>query len=197
MAEARGCGSGTLEAEGGAGTGRAGEEWPLRRYGRFRPDTAEPGGAGEGNAAMWRVFESNEESGNLTLNIMSTGHFFICQGHTLLQESRMFRVQFSGEPKEKALEICESCVQKLQYYVPVQTGSLGESSQSVPEERISITQLAQSVLNPQSGESATAHQHTAMSTAELGPFLKLCLLDQHFPAFVEAVEKELRKVTEG
>lgn len=35
------------------------------------------------------------------------------------------------------------------------------------------------------------HQHTSLPTEHIGTFLKLCLSDVNFPAFVEAVDKEL------
>ncbi|KAM8972209.1 meiotic recombination protein REC114 [Pelodytes ibericus] len=171
------------------------------------------------------VYESNEESGSLTLSILSTGHFFISQRQTLLEGfsllsahtwlkvgnksdcllfgsqnkleyHRMFRVQFSGSSTDNALENCSSCIQKLKSYVPVQNGSIEKSSQSVPEERIPLTHLVQSVLNPQTTEMDKAYPPPVLSPEELSAFLKICLLDQHFPAFVEAVEKELHKLTE-
>ncbi|NWX45344.1 RE114 protein, partial [Steatornis caripensis] len=64
------------------------------------------------------------------------------------------------------------------------------------EERRSVTQLAQSVLNKNS-ELPLVYQHSVWRAQELGPFIRLCLMDQHFPAFVEDVEKELKKLTEG
>ncbi|NXA33049.1 RE114 protein, partial [Eudromia elegans] len=63
-------------------------------------------------------------------------------------------------------------------------------------ERRSITQLAQSVLNSKS-ELPLVYRHSVWSAQELGPFIRLCLMDQNFPAFVEDVEKELKKLTEG
>lgn len=54
----------------------------------------------------------------------------------------------------------------------------------------------QSVLN-QKFELPLAYRHSAWSAQELGPFIRLCLMDQHFPAFVEDVEKELKKLVEG
>ncbi|MGH0121505.1 UNVERIFIED_CONTAM: hypothetical protein FKN15_002454 [Acipenser sinensis] len=39
-----------------------------------------------------------------------------------------------------------------------------------------------------------AYRHSTLPSEELGLFLRLCLLDQSFPAFVEQVEKELRKI---
>ncbi|NWY58252.1 RE114 protein, partial [Chionis minor] len=63
-------------------------------------------------------------------------------------------------------------------------------------ERRSVTQLAQSVLKKKF-ELPLVYQHSAWRAQELGPFIRLCLLDQNFPAFVEDVEKELKKLTEG
>uniref|UniRef100_H0WJK8 REC114 meiotic recombination protein n=1 Tax=Otolemur garnettii TaxID=30611 RepID=H0WJK8_OTOGA len=155
-------------------------------------------------------------------------------GTTIKNKSRMFRVQFSGESKEQALEHCCSCVQNLAQYVTVQVpdgiiqdlqpnpGLLRPSehqqkdsaksipsryksyqhleeqaglraSPGAPEGRTSVTQLAQSLLA--SEELPLVYEQSAWGAEELGPFLRLCLLDQNFPAFVEEVEKELKKLT--
>ncbi|NXC49405.1 RE114 protein, partial [Penelope pileata] len=139
-------------------------------------------------------------------------------------ECRMFRVQFGGDSKEQMLECCCSCVQKLAEYVPVhvadeQSQNLCYSLSQVEDaeqnasvlqgpdeplpdsctnfgERRSIAQLAQSVLK-QKSELPLVYRHSVWSVQELGPFIRLCLMDQHFPAFVEDVEKELKKLTEG
>ncbi|XP_038602155.1 meiotic recombination protein REC114 [Tachyglossus aculeatus] len=142
-------------------------------------------------------------------------------GSTAKNKSRMFRVQFGGDSKEQALEHCRSCVQKLAQYVTVEessgpsqeflpgfsqlTGSESQPHQSMenhqvpsqarfPEGKMSVTQLAESLLSSPL-ELPLAYQQSRWSTEELGPFLRLCLLDQSFPAFVEEVEQELRKLT--
>ncbi|XP_005560055.1 meiotic recombination protein REC114 isoform X3 [Macaca nemestrina] len=217
--------------------------------------------AGTAPCPTWKVFDSNEESGYLVLTIVISGHFFIFQGQTLLEgfslvgskdwlkivrrmdcllfgttikdKSRLFRVQFSGESKEQALEHCCSCVQKLAQYITVQvpdgniqelqlipgppraSGSQGkDSAKSVPwqagshqhseqqvrvtagtgapDGRTSLTQLAQTLLA--SEELPRVYEQSAWGAEELGPFLRLCLMDQNFPAFVEEVEKELKKL---
>ncbi|XP_057579242.1 meiotic recombination protein REC114 isoform X2 [Hippopotamus amphibius kiboko] len=214
-------------------------QWPLQRYGRFMPSgTGEPPGpgqeAGTASSPTWKVFDSSEESGHLVLTIVISGHFFISQGQTLLDKSRMFRVQFSGSSKEQALEHCCSCVQKLAQYITVQVpdgisqelrpspGPLwaGESQgkgcvQGIPPQhgshqnpeqqrwvpagtrtpggRTAVAWLAQSLLA--SEELPLVYKQSAWNAEELGPFLRLCLMDQNFPAFVEDVEKELRKLT--
>uniref|UniRef100_A0A8C5QGX8 REC114 meiotic recombination protein n=1 Tax=Leptobrachium leishanense TaxID=445787 RepID=A0A8C5QGX8_9ANUR len=192
-------------------------EWPLRRYGRLE-------GAGEGqkDQSEWKIYESDQESSSLLLCILSTGHFFISQRHTLLEGfslisartwlkvgkksdcllfgsrtkeyHRMFKIQFSGPTPDKALENCDRCLQKLKAYLSVQDESGEEQSLSGPGQRISLTKLVHSVLNPQ--ETRPTFPPPALSSEELGSFLKVCLLDQHFPAFVEAVEKELHKLAE-
>uniref|UniRef100_A0A2K5K1A4 REC114 meiotic recombination protein n=1 Tax=Colobus angolensis palliatus TaxID=336983 RepID=A0A2K5K1A4_COLAP len=219
-------------------TGGEATEWPLQRYARCIPaNTRDPPGplqeAGTAPCPTWKVFDSSEESGYLVLTIVISGHFFIFQGQTLLDKSRLFRVQFSGESKEQALEHCCSCVQKLAQYITVQvpdgniqelqlipgpprtSGSQGkDSAKSVPwqagshqhseeqvrvtagtgapDGRTSLTQLAQTLLA--SEELPRIYEQSAWGAEELGPFLRLCLMDQNFPAFVEEVEKELKKL---
>lgn len=48
-----------------------------------------------------------------------------------------------------------------------------------------------------SEELPLVYEQSAWNAEGLGPFLRLCLMDQNFPAFVEEVEKELKKLTEG
>ncbi|KAL1782630.1 meiotic recombination protein REC114 [Sigmodon hispidus] len=205
------------------------------------------------------VFESSEESGPLVLTIVVSGHFFISQGHTLLEgfsligisswmkivrcmdcflfdttiknRSRMFRVQFGGESKEEALEGCCRCVQTLAQYIIVEPPDsivqqlqhspsplgAGESQGKDPlqqepfrnlkqhvyvaadpgtlEGRTSMIHLAQTILAPE--KLPRAYKQSSQGAEELGPFLHLCLMDQNFPAFVEEVEKELKKITQN
>ncbi|XP_035299633.1 meiotic recombination protein REC114 isoform X1 [Cricetulus griseus] len=212
-----------------------------------------------GSSPTWKVFESSKETGSLVLTIVVSGHFFISQGQTLLEgfsligskswlkivrrvdcllfgttiknKSRMFRVQFSGESKEEALEHCCSCVQTLAQYITVQApdsivqqlqqspGPLqaGESQEKDPlqqgsylnleqqmcvaagtgtlEGRTSVMHLAQTILA--SEKLPLAYEQSSWGAEELGPFLRLCLMDQNFPAFVEEVEKELKKITQS
>ncbi|XP_072258231.1 meiotic recombination protein REC114 [Pyxicephalus adspersus] len=193
-----------------------GLEWVLQRYERLGIP---------GTTTQIKVFECNEDSESITLSILNTGHFLICRGHTLLEgfslslaktwlkigkkfdrllfgsktqeESRMFRVQFKGKSKEEALENCDSCFQKLQYYLGDQNEAIGESIQSFTYQSIGVAQVAQSLLKGNVTCLGGTRENLSFSTADLGQFVKLCLLDQHFPAFVENVEKELHKLTEN
>uniref|UniRef100_A0A8D0ENF7 REC114 meiotic recombination protein n=1 Tax=Strix occidentalis caurina TaxID=311401 RepID=A0A8D0ENF7_STROC len=248
---------GHSSAPGGAGdTSLLGSAttWPLKRYGRFLPPTE---GDYEGqNTSSWKVFESNEDSGHLTLTIVVSGHFFISQGRTVLEgfslidshkwlkivrradclllcaqsknECRMFRVQFGGDSKAQMLEHCCNCVQKLAEYVPVQVTEQsqklyhnlsqlpnGENQVKDTEQNASVLYvgMSQQRLGMLSGsgsgqgflslhtglksELPLVYRHAAWRAQELGPFIRLCLMDQNFPAFVEDVEKELKKLTEG
>ncbi|XP_006731333.1 meiotic recombination protein REC114 isoform X1 [Leptonychotes weddellii] len=69
----------------------------------------------------------------------------------------------------------------------------GPASASASGGRTSVSRLAQSLLV--SEERPPVREQSAWDTEELGPFLRLCLMDQNFPAFVEEVEKELKKLT--
>ncbi|NXL89011.1 RE114 protein, partial [Alectura lathami] len=158
------------------------------------------------------------------LKVARRADCLLLRAHLKQNECRMFRVQFGGDSKEQMQEHCCSCVEKLAEYIPVHVAdeqsqnlcyslSLVEDAEQnasalqVPDEplpdscmsfgeRRSVTQLAQSVLK-QKRELPLAYRHSAWSAQELGPFIRLCLMDQHFPAFVEDVEKELKKLTQG
>ncbi|XP_054988747.1 meiotic recombination protein REC114 isoform X2 [Sorex araneus] len=69
----------------------------------------------------------------------------------------------------------------------------GAVSTKPPEGRTSVTWLAQSLLASEA--LPTTCGQSAWKVADIGPFLRLCLMDQNFPAFVEEVEKELKKLT--
>ncbi|NWY65075.1 RE114 protein, partial [Erithacus rubecula] len=141
-------------------------------------------------------------------------------------ECRMFRVQFGGSCREEMQEHCCSCVHKLSQYIPVQGAeeqSLSQDTQAMdtehavsdpqkqkflpaPDEplpdsctslgeRRSVAQLAQWALRQRPALPLALWQ-PGWSARELGPFIRLCLMDQHFPAFVEDVEKELHRLAE-
>ncbi|XP_076979962.1 meiotic recombination protein REC114 isoform X1 [Tamandua tetradactyla] len=107
----------------------------------------------------------------------------------IIQELRPSPDSWAGESRGKG------CVES----VTLQPGSHFERQQrvtaqpSAPEESISVTQLAQSFLA--SEQLPLIYEQSAWGAEELGPFLRLCLMDQNFPAFVEEVEKELKKLT--
>uniref|UniRef100_A0A8C3KRV6 REC114 meiotic recombination protein n=1 Tax=Calidris pygmaea TaxID=425635 RepID=A0A8C3KRV6_9CHAR len=221
---ARSSGPGPASVPGGASdTSLLGSAttWPLQRYARFLPPTD---GDGEGqNSSSWKVFESKEESGHLILTIVVSGHFFISQGRTVLEgfslidshkwlkivrradclllrnECRMFRVQFGGDSKAQMLDHCCSCVQKLAEYLPVEVTD--EQSQklypSLLQPANGENQVGQGTAGEGTAELLLVSRHPAWPAQELGPFIRLCLMDQDFPAFVEDVEKELKKLTEG
>ncbi|XP_034758068.2 meiotic recombination protein REC114 [Acipenser ruthenus] len=123
-------------------------------------------------------------------------------------ESRMFRMQFGGGSREQAVEHCGSAVLTLQQYVTVKSQDTGQPTQGTDlaggagstsevrdsEGRLPIKCLAQSLLGESKLSLPLAYRHFTLPSEELGPFLRLCLLDQSFPAFVEQVEKELHKI---
>uniref|UniRef100_A0A452TFG0 REC114 meiotic recombination protein n=1 Tax=Ursus maritimus TaxID=29073 RepID=A0A452TFG0_URSMA len=69
----------------------------------------------------------------------------------------------------------------------------GPASTSASGGRSSVSSLAQSLLVSEARPPVC--EQSAWDAEELGPFLRLCLMDQNFPAFVEEVEKELKKLT--
>uniref|UniRef100_A0A8C5SNG3 REC114 meiotic recombination protein n=1 Tax=Laticauda laticaudata TaxID=8630 RepID=A0A8C5SNG3_LATLA len=121
---------------------------------------------------------------------------------------------------------CHNCMQKLAEYIPIQMtdsirqelqhshslllteeSQLKDTEQNVPLQDIvvnvspthgttSVAELAQCVLIPDN-QLPLAHQKSTWSAEDLSSYIRLCLLDQHFPAFVEDVEKQLKKIIDS
>ncbi|XP_059802868.1 meiotic recombination protein REC114 isoform X3 [Hypanus sabinus] len=172
---------------GAAGGGEAlpSTQWSLKRYARFLASGGAPN--------SWEVFESSPEKGFLSLNIVQSGHFLISQGGTTLLEGFSL---IEAHKWWKAVRRAD-CV-LFGSKVKAQDTEKGQSQmQSIlSDHRMSIKQVAKSMLGDKSFNLPLAYQHSALNTEELGPFLKLCLMDQSFPAFVEQVEQELKKLIE-
>ncbi|NWS88451.1 RE114 protein, partial [Toxostoma redivivum] len=150
------------------------------------------------------------------LKIVRKAECLLLQAQAKQSECRMFRVQFGGSCREEMQEHCCSCVHKLSDYVPVQgaeehSQQLSQDPQAMDTEhapdkplpdsctslgeRRSVAQLAQAVLRQRPGLPPALGQ-PAWSARDLGPFIRLCLMDQHFPAFVQDVERELQRLAE-
>ncbi|KAJ8340677.1 hypothetical protein SKAU_G00353100 [Synaphobranchus kaupii] len=131
-------------------------------------------------------------------------------------ESRMFRVQFEGSSREEALEECARAAYRLQEYLPISAhGSVTPTHTNPPptaqehgisteetynelpgvtQGSVSVRELAQSFLGQPGSSLPLAYCHSALPSQDLEPFLRLCLLDHSFPALVEEVENELKKL---
>ncbi|XP_013049545.1 meiotic recombination protein REC114 isoform X3 [Anser cygnoides] len=214
-----------MAAGGGSLLGSA-STWPLKRYGRFLPptdsdeeQTASSWQVFESNEESGHLILTIVVSGHFFISQERTvlEGFSLIDCHKWLKivrradclllcaksknECRMFRVQFDGDSKQQMLEHCCNCVQKLGEYVPVQVTD--EQSQNLCHSLSGGSQVedAEQVLHvsvlKQKFELPLVYRHSAWSAQELGPFIRLCLMDQNFPAFVEDVEKELKKLVEG
>ncbi|KAJ8247944.1 hypothetical protein GJAV_G00252380 [Gymnothorax javanicus] len=180
--------------------------WPLKRYGRFIPPTTKCD-----RSSPWKIFEPSDDAGQLVLTIVQSGHLLISLGQELLTESRMFRVQFAGPSREEGMELCSQATQRLLEYLAVSTQgcppptapgsgtSSKETSNELPGVRkssVSVRELAQSLLGQPGYPLPLSYSLSALPHQDLGPFLRLCLLDHSFPALVEEVEKELTKLAQ-
>ncbi|XP_063044187.1 meiotic recombination protein REC114 [Engraulis encrasicolus] len=130
-------------------------------------------------------------------------------------ESRMFRIQFDGASRPEAIAECERAVQRLEDYLPVgsqekpapqcstsnttqpplqaEQGRLPEGAAEV-QGSLSLRRLSQHFL----GEGCLSLPLAYRSAGPLAPvdleLLRLCLLDETFPGYVEEVEQELRRL---
>ncbi|XP_066559009.1 meiotic recombination protein REC114 isoform X2 [Amia ocellicauda] len=181
--------------------------WTLKRYGRFVPMVKE-----SAKNSSWKEGFSLLNAPTF-LKVVRKSDILLFS-LKLKSESRMFRVQFEGGCREEALEHCWSAALRLQHYLPVRTQDCtqaqgaasvsdtqhenelceGEAAGVITEGTLPVTQLAQSFLGECKLSLPLVYKHSTLPTKTLGPFLHLCLLDQNFPAFVEEVESELKKL---
>ncbi|XP_077568740.1 meiotic recombination protein REC114 isoform X1 [Stigmatopora nigra] len=134
----------------------------------------------------------------------------------------MIRMQFDGSNKAQAIKECLSAAERLREYVPVNTleDALPPNNQPPAEVPVAVTQPC-----PQQGEAAGAepevvegslsikrlaenllgiapltlpglYRHALPQPRDLDAFVRICLLDPSFPAFVDQVEGELKKILE-
>ncbi|XP_060900254.1 meiotic recombination protein REC114 [Labrus mixtus] len=135
---------------------------------------------------------------------------------TLKGESRMMRMQFDGSSKAEAIKQCSSAVKKLMEYLPVTTqqDTLPASNQTPAGDSVPVKQVSHFAIQTikmldlssiiilihfLGGTAVTlpqVYRHSSLAHIDLEPVLRLCLLDPSFPAFVENVEGELRKLLE-
>ncbi|KAK9398906.1 hypothetical protein NXF25_013875 [Crotalus adamanteus] len=193
-------------------------EWSLRRYGRFMP-----GALGTASGSWKEGFSLIGAS--QWLKVVRKADCMLV-GSKLKSKHRMFRIQFTGDFQTEAEEHCHNCMQKLAEYIPVQVtdairqelhqshcllltdeSQMKDTEQNVPLQdtvtnispthgTMSIGELAQCMLIPDD-QLPLAYQKSTWNAEDLSSFIRLCLLDQHFPAFVEEVEKQLKKIIDG
>ncbi|KAI6077966.1 Meiotic recombination protein REC114 isoform X3 [Aix galericulata] len=173
-----------MAAGGGNSLAGSASTWPLKRYGRFLPPTD---GDEEQTASSWQEGFSLIDCHKWLKIVRRADCLLLCAKSK--NECRMFRVQFGGDSKQQMLEHCCNCVQKLAEYVPVQVTD--EQSQNLYHSLSGGSQVedAEQVLHvsvlKQKFELPLVYRHSVWSAQELGPFIRLCLMDQNFPAFVE------------
>ncbi|XP_029702033.1 meiotic recombination protein REC114 isoform X2 [Takifugu rubripes] len=190
--------------------------WKLKRYGRFIPDSDVKG------STSWKVYEKHEKKPELLITIVEAGYLLVLQGKecldtipllcvadalkvhqkldnlmfrfTLKGEGRMVRMQFDGRSRAEALQECSSAVEKLREYTTVsQDDALQAANQSPADAPAPATQhfLGETVVR-----LPEVYRHSYFTQGDLELILRICLLDPSFPAFVEKVETELRKLLE-
>ncbi|KAL1007199.1 hypothetical protein UPYG_G00083350 [Umbra pygmaea] len=140
---------------------------------------------------------------------------------TIKGEGRIMRMQFDGSSKTEALQECGSAVLRLKDYLPVTirgglppppsrpirspTHTTAQDLQAdaaeamaegpeVSQSSSSIKCISQHFLGEQALSLPLVYGHSTLPRGELEPFLRLCLLDPSFPALVEEVEVELKRV---
>ncbi|ELV11283.1 hypothetical protein TREES_T100018962 [Tupaia chinensis] len=189
---------------------REAAQWPLKRYGRLLAlgtgELPEPSLEAGEDPCKWkdqgRMFrvqfagESQEQAlGHCCSCAQSLAQYVdvgVCDGDTQalqLSPSSPTVAESPGKDRVQSGPLWPWCGSQQQLEQSVcEAGGAG-----TPEGRISVQQRAQSILASET--LPPAYGQSVWDAEELGPFLRLCLMDQHFPAFVDDVEKELKKLT--
>ncbi|XP_077986965.1 meiotic recombination protein REC114-like [Glandiceps talaboti] len=129
-------------------------------------------------------------------------------------EIRRFRVQFKKTIQKAAQEVCEDCGGVLTKFFSIKntssTSSVGTgesqvdpSSSSGDNEakqmhgQVSLQDMARSMCDQSSNVLPIAYQYNNMGELpkeKMQEFIRVCLTDANFPAFVGSVEKELQQI---
>ncbi|XP_053720640.1 meiotic recombination protein REC114 isoform X3 [Synchiropus splendidus] len=183
--------------------------WRLTRYGKYIPRTGE-----ETSEQPDKLYESKRKDPEIVLTIVGSGYLLILQGQASLGQSCLIRMQFDGRTRGVAIKECSSAVGKLKEYLPassfddapvplhqppteISPPPMQTDSDFTPDlllESSSMQRLAQHYLGEGPLILPQLHHQETSDSGDLGLFIRQCLLDPTFHAFVEKVEKEMKKI---
>ncbi|KAM8876076.1 meiotic recombination protein REC114 isoform 1-T1 [Synchiropus picturatus] len=132
----------------------------------------------------------------------------------LKEQSCLIRMQFDGRTREVAIKECTSALGKLKEYLPASSFDDAPVPLHQPHTEISppptqtdsdftpvlllesssMQRLAQHYLGERPLMLPQLHHQETSDSGDLGFFIRQCLLDPTFHAFVEKVEKEMKKI---
>ncbi|XP_054587877.1 meiotic recombination protein REC114 isoform X4 [Nothobranchius furzeri] len=183
------------------------QTWKLKRYGRLVPQIKQVGGK------SFKMFESNNNKPDIVLTMLESGYLLISQGQksldtiSLLSGSDLIQVQHKTDNlmfKLKMKPPTEVSAAETQVGEPSAQEKQSKSCQGqtvgtepeVVQGPLSIKRLTQHFLGETSVTLPQIYHHSSLAQGDLEPFLRVCLLDPSFHAFVENVEEELKKIRE-
>ncbi|XP_055363230.1 meiotic recombination protein REC114 isoform X3 [Betta splendens] len=152
--------------------------WSLKRYGRLVQ------GPKKKARQRWKIFDRKGNKPEIVLTIVESGHLLVLQGEDSLDTVSLVCGSDSFHVHQES--------DGLFFRLNVQGKSV-ENEHEVAQGSSSMKDLAQHYL----GETMTlpqVYRHCSFESCDLEPFLRVCLLDSSFHAFVEKVEGELRKL---
>ncbi|XP_074522403.1 meiotic recombination protein REC114 isoform X3 [Halichoeres trimaculatus] len=162
----------------------AAAEWKLKRYGRFIP------GSGEAGGKPWKVYEANGKEPGISLQILDSGLLLVMQGDESLDAMPLLCTSNSLKVHQKSDNLM------FRFTVRTSDGKVAGAEPGVVDGSLSIKRLTQHFMGGTPVTLPQVYQHSSLAQVDLEPILRMCLLDPSFPAFVEKVEGELRKMLE-
>ncbi|XP_031558719.1 meiotic recombination protein REC114-like [Actinia tenebrosa] len=129
--------------------------------------------------------------------------------------TRRFRIKFSTTSSQSSTDSCHDFVSKMSLHFDVREIPVTEGESQIPMEDsqmltssqqsgtsddvtgavMTLTEVAGKSTRSCSNDFPKAYESSNIPTSRLGLFMRLCLTDSNFPAFVEEVEKELLDLT--
>ncbi|XP_048590060.1 meiotic recombination protein REC114 [Nematostella vectensis] len=130
-------------------------------------------------------------------------------------ETRRFRIRFAKAGTTSSVELCKDFVTSVTPYFPVR--EIPDNDTQVPmedsqafacsqtssgdavdetgssDESMTVSEMARKVTSG-ARDLPRAYESTNLPTSRLNTMLRFCLTDPNFPAFVDAVERELAEI---
>ncbi|XP_055871175.1 uncharacterized protein LOC106051491 isoform X3 [Biomphalaria glabrata] len=181
--------------------------WCLDKYARFIQRSPPDGG-------VWKPYGNEKEQ--MLMSLSQENQLTITQGSTLLNETRRFKVKFSALETKTGQEVCAEAILVLSNFITIKTNinikdqssegnnligcqmpgtheqSIAALNNSLLHGEVTVGTMAKALLDRTNLPSA---YYQCQSDSELIPqLLQTCLADPTFPAYVEAVEAQLKEL---
>ncbi|XP_072175819.1 meiotic recombination protein REC114-like isoform X2 [Diadema setosum] len=191
------------------GVGKLAHQWELLKYARYLISDGDARSfvtTTPRKEQQWKYISPTEPSG-LKLTV-TKGHLLLTNSEVILNEARKFRVRFAKGQRSSGEAMCDDCVSCLSFFFPVklfepprnnEPSSTKEDAKTMMQPvrgEVPISDMSKSVSDPEGVALPTPYLESSVTadSGDLNKLLRFLLTDATFPAFVGAVERELKAI---